>query len=169
MDIARPLRTAGMPVCVGGFHVSGCMSMLGENAPELALAREFGVSDVRGRGRGGALDEVIATAILSDSSPSTTISPTCLDCRGAPAPILSTAGRGALDTQLVELRPRPRLPVRMFVLHDHQRAGPQEPASAPPRTSSASCAAITSTASRLFFVTDDNLARNRTGRPIATG
>ena len=23
MDIARPLRAAGVPVCIGGFHVSG--------------------------------------------------------------------------------------------------------------------------------------------------
>ena len=28
MDIARPLRAAGVPVCIGGFHVSGCLSML---------------------------------------------------------------------------------------------------------------------------------------------
>src|SRR5688500_15467064 len=28
LDIARPLRAAGIPVVIGGFHVSGCMSML---------------------------------------------------------------------------------------------------------------------------------------------
>ena len=28
VDIARPLRAAGIPVCIGGFHVSGCISML---------------------------------------------------------------------------------------------------------------------------------------------
>jgi hypothetical protein len=33
VDIARPLRAAGIPVCIGGFHVSGCVAML----PELQL------------------------------------------------------------------------------------------------------------------------------------
>src|SRR2546425_9199404 len=28
VDIARPLRAAGIPVCIGGFHVSGCIAML---------------------------------------------------------------------------------------------------------------------------------------------
>ena len=28
MDMARPLRATGIPVCIGGFHVSGCLSML---------------------------------------------------------------------------------------------------------------------------------------------
>src|SRR6516225_3011371 len=27
MDIARPLRRAGIQVAIGGFHVSGCLSM----------------------------------------------------------------------------------------------------------------------------------------------
>jgi len=30
MDIARPLRAAGIAVCIGGFHVSGCIAMLPE-------------------------------------------------------------------------------------------------------------------------------------------
>ena len=28
LDIARPFRAAGIPVAIGGFHVSGCLSML---------------------------------------------------------------------------------------------------------------------------------------------
>src|SRR5207248_1144977 len=28
LDIARPLRDAKIPVAIGGFHVSGCLSML---------------------------------------------------------------------------------------------------------------------------------------------
>ena len=33
MDLARPLRAAGVPVCIGGFHVSGCLAMLPEPRP----------------------------------------------------------------------------------------------------------------------------------------
>src|SRR5271165_3223127 len=28
LDVARPLRAAGVPVCIGGFHVSGSIAML---------------------------------------------------------------------------------------------------------------------------------------------
>jgi hypothetical protein len=32
LDIARPFRTAGISVAIGGFHVSGCLSMLDGHA-----------------------------------------------------------------------------------------------------------------------------------------
>src|SRR5205814_2093799 len=44
LDIARPFRAAGIPVALGGFHVSGCISMLDGNAIDLGLARELGIS-----------------------------------------------------------------------------------------------------------------------------
>ncbi|MGA8762108.1 MAG: hypothetical protein WB562_04380, partial [Candidatus Sulfotelmatobacter sp.] len=44
MDIARPLRAAGVPVCIGGFHVSGCLSMLPELPAELKEAMDIGIS-----------------------------------------------------------------------------------------------------------------------------
>jgi len=28
VDLARPFLAAGLPVCIGGFHVSGCIAML---------------------------------------------------------------------------------------------------------------------------------------------
>ena len=51
MDCARPLRAAGVPVCIGGFHVSGCLAMLPETprfAEGGARPRHFAV-----RRRGG--------------------------------------------------------------------------------------------------------------------
>jgi Radical SAM superfamily len=44
LDIARPLRAAGIPVAIGGFHVSGCLAMLGEAQADLMLARELGIT-----------------------------------------------------------------------------------------------------------------------------
>src|SRR5262249_50337787 len=43
IDIARPFRAAGVPVIIGGFHVSGCLSMLPELPPELHEALSLGV------------------------------------------------------------------------------------------------------------------------------
>src|SRR5262245_33158207 len=44
LDIARPLRAAGLPVVIGGFHVSGCLAMLGGVTPDLKHALDLGVS-----------------------------------------------------------------------------------------------------------------------------
>jgi len=33
VDLARPFLAAGLPVCIGGFHISGCIAML----PEMPL------------------------------------------------------------------------------------------------------------------------------------
>jgi radical SAM superfamily enzyme YgiQ (UPF0313 family) len=43
-DIARPLRAAGVPVAIGGFHVSGCLSMLTEMQPDLQESLDLGIS-----------------------------------------------------------------------------------------------------------------------------
>src|SRR5262249_7757099 len=44
LDIARPFRAAGVPVAMGGFHVSGCLSMLDGRAVELDACRDLGIS-----------------------------------------------------------------------------------------------------------------------------
>ena len=54
VDIARPLRAAGIQVCIGGFHVSGCIAMLPDMPPELQEAMDLGITPVCGRGRGAA-------------------------------------------------------------------------------------------------------------------
>ena len=44
MDIARQFRDAGIQVAVGGFHVSGCLSMLDELPPDLKEAQDMGIT-----------------------------------------------------------------------------------------------------------------------------
>jgi hypothetical protein len=50
LDIARPFREAGVQVAMGGFHVSGCLSMLDGKAIELDRCREMGISMFAGEG-----------------------------------------------------------------------------------------------------------------------
>ncbi|MDQ6707408.1 MAG: radical SAM protein, partial [Acidobacteriota bacterium] len=52
MDIARKLRAGGVQVCIGGFHVSGCLSMLPELTPELKEAMDLGISLFAGEAEG---------------------------------------------------------------------------------------------------------------------
>jgi hypothetical protein len=61
MDIARTLRAAGVQVCLGGFHVSGCLSMLPELTPELKEAMDLGISLFAGEAE-GRFDAVLRDA-----------------------------------------------------------------------------------------------------------
>ncbi len=44
MDLARQFRQKGLPVCIGGFHVSGCVAMLPTIPPDLQGAMDEGIS-----------------------------------------------------------------------------------------------------------------------------
>jgi radical SAM superfamily enzyme YgiQ (UPF0313 family) len=44
LDLAREFREAGVQVTIGGFHVSGCLAMLGELTPELNEAIALGIT-----------------------------------------------------------------------------------------------------------------------------
>ncbi len=61
VDIARPLRAAGVPVCIGGFHVSGCLAMLPRIPPEIQEAFDLGISIFAGEAE-GRLAEVLRDA-----------------------------------------------------------------------------------------------------------
>mgnify|MGYP000510052513 CR=1 FL=1 len=44
MDLARTFRRADLSVCIGGFHVSGCLAMLPTIPPDLQEAMDEGIS-----------------------------------------------------------------------------------------------------------------------------
>src|SRR5436305_3453871 len=62
VDLARPFLDAGLPVCLGGFHVSGCLAMLPEMPSELREAQALGISFFAGEAEEGRLDEVLRDA-----------------------------------------------------------------------------------------------------------
>lgn len=51
-DLATEFRAAGIPVVIGGFHVSGCLSMLPEIPVEIAEIQKLGVSLFAGEAEG---------------------------------------------------------------------------------------------------------------------
>jgi radical SAM superfamily enzyme YgiQ (UPF0313 family) len=61
VDIARPLREAGIQVMIGGFHVSGCLSMLKESPDDIKQAQALGISIFAGEAE-EHIDEVIEDA-----------------------------------------------------------------------------------------------------------
>jgi radical SAM superfamily enzyme YgiQ (UPF0313 family) len=88
MDIARPLRAAGIQVCMGGFHVSGSISMLGGITPELQQAQELGISLFAGEAEERRLDEVLNDAFNRELKPLYNYLDNLPSLEGAPAPIL---------------------------------------------------------------------------------
>jgi len=69
MDIARPLRAAGIQVCIGGFHVSGSLSMLPGITPELQEAMRLGISLFAGEAEEGRMDQVLRDAWQGQMKP----------------------------------------------------------------------------------------------------
>ena len=62
LDIARPLRAAGIQVVIGGFHISGLLSMFPDMLmPDLQAALDMGISLFAGEGE-GRIDQVLHDA-----------------------------------------------------------------------------------------------------------
>lgn len=62
LDIARQLRESGVQVAIGGFHVSGCLSMLPELPEDLLEAQRLGISLFAGEAE-GRLERIYSDAI----------------------------------------------------------------------------------------------------------
>lgn len=61
MDLAREFRAAGVSVCIGGFHVSGCVAMLPGIQPDLKEAMDLGISLFAGEAE-GRLEQLLVDA-----------------------------------------------------------------------------------------------------------
>jgi radical SAM superfamily enzyme YgiQ (UPF0313 family) len=68
LDLARPLRAAGISVAIGGFHVSGCLSMLDGNAVGLEACRDLGISIFAGEIE-GRFDALLRDAVAGELQP----------------------------------------------------------------------------------------------------
>jgi len=90
MDIARRLRAAGVEVCIGGFHVSGCLAMLPDLQPELKEAMDLGVSLFAGEAE-GRLETVLRDARNGTLKPLYNFMDDLPSLEGAVVPILPAA------------------------------------------------------------------------------
>jgi Radical SAM superfamily len=88
MDIARQFRAAGVQVCIGGFHVSGCIAMLPEMPSEMREAQAMGISLFAGEAEEHRLDEVLLDAWRGDMKPLYNFMDQLPSLEGEPAPIL---------------------------------------------------------------------------------
>ncbi len=87
-DIARKFRAEGVQVCIGGFHVSGCIAMLPEMPAELLEAQALGISLFAGESEERRLDEVLRDAWRGEMKPLYNFMDDLPSLEGEPAPIL---------------------------------------------------------------------------------
>jgi len=87
LDIARPFRAAGVQVAIGGFHVSGCLSMLDGRAVELDACRDMGVAMFAGEVE-GRLDMLLRDAAAGRLAPLYDFMKDLPEMQGAPVPFL---------------------------------------------------------------------------------
>ena len=164
VDIARPLRAAGVPVVIGGFHVSGCLSMLTEMQPDIQEALDLGISLFAGEAE-EQLDALLRDAANGTLQPIYNYLSDLPSIQSAPVPFLlrkhvmrtagnySTfdAGRGCpyqcSFCTIINVQGRKS---RRRSPDDVERIIRQNWAEGIHR----------------FFITDDNLARNKDWEPI---
>jgi hypothetical protein len=87
LDLARPLRNAGIPVAMGGFHVSGCLAMLPDLHVDLQQALDLGISLFAGEAE-ERLDRVLLDAAAGTLEPLYNYMKELPSVEGTPVPFL---------------------------------------------------------------------------------
>jgi hypothetical protein len=87
LDIARPFRAAGIAVSIGGFHVSGCLSMLDGHAVDLDACRNMGIAIFAGEAE-GRLEIMLRDAAAGQIKPLYNFMNDLPSIEGTPTPFL---------------------------------------------------------------------------------
>ncbi len=88
VDLARIFRKENLPVAIGGFHVSGCLSMLPELPKELVKAQEEGITLFAGEAEDNRLDQILQDAYRDELKPLYNFMKDLPGLQGEPTPIL---------------------------------------------------------------------------------
>jgi radical SAM superfamily enzyme YgiQ (UPF0313 family) len=89
LDLAKPLLERGIQVGVGGFHVSGTMSMLGGNDADVHRAKAMGISLFAGEAE-GRLEQVLQDAYAKKLKPLYNYMADLPGIEGSPIPLISS-------------------------------------------------------------------------------
>ncbi len=158
VDIARPLRAAGVQVCIGGFHVSGCMAMLPELTQDLREAADLGIALFAGEAE-ERLDELLRAADRRDLAPIYNYMDDLPGLEGAPAPYLPAQAlrrTSGMRTSLDAGRGCPFLCSFCTIINVQGRKSRSRSPDDVERIVRGNLAQGVHN----FFITDDNLARN---------
>ncbi len=164
LELARQFRAHGLNVCIGGFHVSGVLSMLSELTPELQEALDLGVSLFAGEAE-GRLDTVMQDAFHDRLQPIYNYMSDLPSIENVPTPILSVKAvkrTGGAQTSFDAGRGCPYLCSFCTIINVQGRKSRYRSPDDVERVIRNN----TSQGIKRFFITDDNLARNLNWEPI---
>jgi radical SAM superfamily enzyme YgiQ (UPF0313 family) len=89
LDLAKPLLAHGIQIAIGGFHVSGTMSMLGGNDADVHRAKAMGISLFAGEAE-GRLEMVLQDAYKKQLKPLYNFMADLPGIDGMPIPLISS-------------------------------------------------------------------------------
>jgi Radical SAM superfamily len=160
VDLARQFLTAGLPVCIGGFHVSGCIAMFSEMPAELRAAQALGISLFAGEAEHGRLDQVMRDAWDGALQPLYNFMDDLPSLEGEPPPILPARHIRRISGSLSSLDLGRGCPYQCSfctIINVQGRKSRFRTADDLERTIRGNYAQ----GIKRFFITDDNFARNR--------
>ncbi len=164
LDLARQFRRAGLPVVIGGFHVSGCLAMLPEPTPELIEAMNLGVTLFAGEAE-GRLETVLRDAWAGNLPPVYNFMKDLPSLEDVPTPILSVKAvkrTGGAQTSFDAGRGCPYLCSFCTIINVQGRKSRFRSADDVEQIVRRNLGQ----GIKRFFITDDNLARNQNWEPI---
>jgi len=160
IDLARPFLAARLPVCVGVFHVSGCIAMLSEMPPEMRAAQALGISLFAGEAEHGRIDQVMRDAWEGALRPLYNFMDDLPSLEGEPPPILPPRHIRRISGSLSSLDLGRGCPYQCSfctIINVQGRKSRFRTADDLERTIRENYAQ----GIKRFFITDDNFARNR--------
>jgi len=164
LDLARQFRAAGIAVAIGGFHVSGCLSMLGGPTPELQEALDLGVVLYAGEAE-GRLDVLLRDMAARTARPIYDHLDDLPSLAAAVAPILPRAIVSRVAGHYTSFDAGRGCPFQCSFCTIINVQGRKSRRRTPDDIEAIVRANAAQGVTR-FFVTDDNFARNRDWEPI---
>jgi len=165
VDLARPFIAAGLPVAMGGFHISGCLAMLPEMPPEMVAAQGLGISFFAGEAENGRLDQVLRDAWDGTLAPLYNHMDDLPSLQGEPPPILPRQHVRRTSGSLSSIDLGRGCPYQCSFCTIINVQGRKSRFRSPDdleKIIRENCAQ----GIKRFFITDDNFARNRHWEPL---
>jgi radical SAM superfamily enzyme YgiQ (UPF0313 family) len=159
LDIAKPFRAAGVPVIIGGFHVSGVLAMLPELTPELKTTLDMGISMFAGELE-GRMDQLLQDAANGTMRPTYDYLKDLPSLESEPTPILPAAHLKRTVQQLATFDAGRGCPYQCSfctIINVQGRKSRRRSADDVEKTIREHWAH----GIRHFFITDDNFGRNK--------
>ena len=159
LDLAKPLLERGIQVAVGGFHVSGTMSMLGGNDPDIHRAKAMGISLFAGEAE-GRLEQVLQDAYAKKLQPLYNYMADLPSIEGAPIPLISSVRAARTAGHVTSFDAGRGCPFQCSFCTIINVQGRKSRRRSPDDVE-AIIRENVAQGLRSFFITDDNFARNK--------